>query len=178
MKMLLFSRQAGELRAAEPARAPSAVPLTPIAALHLFVLAAFAFSQPMYDILGARTDYLFDLDVGAAVLIGIVGLVSLMIPFCLAAALWVAARCAPRAYTGMYAVAVYLLLILMAAQPLTKFFLFPPPMMIGMSLAAAAAAAYAYFRFSPIRSVVTAASPAILIFPAIFLFRPPVSDLL
>ncbi len=145
-------------------------------ALHVFVLASFAITEPIYSLLGERTIYLADLGVGLRTILWLTAGLSVLLPGILAAGHWGLSRLMPRAASGLNAVVIFLLLALVALPALKRAVLLPGWMLIGLSLAAAAGAAYAYFAFKPVRSIVTVCTPAILVFPTVLLMRLPLGE--
>ena len=147
-----------------------------IKSLHLFVLSTFAISQPIFDRLGERPMFLTDSNVGTplAVLL-LTATMSLLIPAVIPVAWWYTGRLVPRAREPLYAICVYLLLLLIAL-PIAKRVevILPDWLTIGLGLAGAGLATCAYFAFGRLRSVVTAASAGIVIFPVLFLSHSPI----
>src|SRR5206468_3900038 len=86
----------------------------PIAVLHLMVLAGFAVSQPLYDLVGRHPTYLIDMEVGLPAILWLVALVSFAAPAAWLAILWAAGRLLPRARSALYAVSAYAILALLA----------------------------------------------------------------
>jgi hypothetical protein len=146
--------------------------------LHLFVLATFAVTQPVYDRLGERPQFLLDSNVGRPAVLLLTATMSLVIPSLFPIAVWCAGRLVPRARVPVFAIALYLLLVLIAL-PIAKLvqYISPDWLTIGLGLFGAGLATWGYFAFGHLRSVVTAASPGILVFPVLFLFHSPVSTL-
>ena len=176
--MLSFRQPSDQSTAALPQRKPSPAQTVFIESLHLFVLATFGITQPVYDRLGERPMFLSDSNVGRPAILLLTATLSLLIPGLVPLALWCVGRLAPRARAPLYAIVVYLLLSLIAL-PLAKRaeWLFPDWLTIGLGLAGAGVATWGYFTFRHLRSVVTAAAAGIVVFPAIFLFHSPVSTL-
>lgn len=150
-----------------------------IESLHLFVLATFAITQPVYDRVGVRPMFLIDSNVGtpAAILI-LAAIMSLLVPALVPIALWCIGKVAPRARGPLHAVAVYLFLLLIAL-PIAKRVegYCPDWLTIGLGLGGAGGATWAYFAFRRLRSVVTMATAGIVVFPILFLFQSPVAAL-
>ena len=149
-----------------------------IESLHLFVLATFSVTQPIYDRLGERPMFLVDSNVEPPAILMLTATMSLLIPALIPAALWCAGRLMPCARAPLHTVAVYLLLLLIAL-PIAKLVetFSPDWLTIGLALGGAGVATCGYFAFRRLRSVVTAAATGIVVFPAIFLFHSPISTL-
>ncbi|MBS0267190.1 MAG: hypothetical protein JSS02_35020, partial [Planctomycetes bacterium] len=144
--------------------------------LHLFVLSGFAIAQPIYDRLGERSAYLVDLQVEAQTIVWLAVLFSLVIPGVLALILAATSRVAPRARDSVMAVMCLVLLTLGAAPLVKRVTPFLPALFqLAVIIVAGVAATWAYFRFARVRMVVSVATPAVLIFPALFLLTTPVA---
>jgi hypothetical protein len=149
--------------------------------LHLFVLTGFAIAQPVYDRLGDRSAYLVDMRVEASAIVLLALLFSVIVPAIPALILKLTSRLFPRAVESVVAVLCFILFT-MITGPLIKRMIFLPVIallpnwaQVILILAAGAATTWAYFRFSRMRLVVSVASPAIIVFPAIFLLASPVA---
>lgn len=120
--------------------------------------------------------FLSDSNVGMPAILLLMATMSLLIPALIPAGLWCAGRLVPRARDPLFAIAVYLLLLLMALPIAKRFESFMPDWLtIGLGLGGAGVATWAYFTFRRLQSVVTAASAGILVFPLLFLFHSPIS---
>ena len=158
-------------------RAPSVVPL-PVAALHLGALSALAVAQPLFDLLSKNPDFL-----AARAMIGwevvVLGLVLVLLPPLLAVGVEAVAGLASRALRAvLHLFFVALFVALIAVQVLKH--IAPGAGSVVLLAAAgvlALAAVAGYARADGLRSFVTVLSPAPVVFLAIFLFSPPVSDL-
>ncbi len=163
----------------QPAAAPHSVqePGRFLAYLHLAVLTGFALAQPLYDRLGDRPAYVADMRVGFWALAVLAILLSLVVPLLLAGVIGGVGRLAPVARAPLFSTAIYALFAL-TLLPMAKRCdsYLPPWLVISLALAGAGGATWAYFAFRRIRSVVTAASPAIVVFPALFLFYSPLAN--
>src|SRR5436190_18262485 len=150
-----------------------------IESLHLFVLATFAITQPIYDRVGERPVFLIDSNVGtpAGILI-LAAITSLLVPALEPVALWCIGKLAPRSRGPLHAVAVYLFLLLIALPIAKRIESYCPDWLtIALGLGLAGGATWAYFTFRRLRSVVTVATAGIVVFPILFLFQSPVAAL-
>jgi Sulfatase len=134
------------------------------AALHLAVLSSFAFAQPLFDLLG-RTPEFFAVRGATPTEIVVFALALVLVPPLVLVAV--------EAASGPARGAVHLGLVgglvgLVALQASGR---------IVVAVLIGAAAAVAYARLAPARALVTALSPAPLVFLALFLFWSPASDL-
>lgn len=174
-----FRRPKGDSTPARALNESRQAPTIFIESVHLFVLATFAVTQPIYDRLGQRPMFLADSNVGTSAILLLTATLSLLIPAVIPAALCCVGWLSPRARAPLYAVALYFLLLLLAlpiAKQVEEDYL-PDWMTIGLGLCGAGGAAWAYFAFRQLRSVVTVAATGSVVFPVLFLFHSPVSSL-
>jgi hypothetical protein len=144
-------------------------------AAHLFVLTAFAVAQPVYDRVGDRPAYLADMGVSAAAIVLLALTFSFLLPSLLAAIVWGVGRFSTRIGESLYAVIVCLLCTVTAAPLINRVDWLAAWISIGLTISVGTAATWVYLRFRPARLVVTVASPAIVVFPALFLLASPVA---
>ena len=147
-------------------------------ALHVFVLTSFAVAQPVYDRLAHNGVLLEDLDIGLAPLLLVIVAVSVLVPasIVLVEALVEQVR---RNARERWHQGVILLAGTAIVLPLVGRLAFLPGLVsVAIAIATGLVAAYAYPRFAPLRWLLTAASPAIVVFPAALLFYSPASDAL
>ena len=143
--------------------------------LHLVVLTTFAATQPIYDRLGERPAFLADSGVGFPAILLLVFMLSVAVPAIVAGGFWGVGRWLPRTAEALFPIVVYLLLTVIAL-PVVKYLEGRLAWLtIGLALASAGAVTCAYFASRHIRSIVTVASPAVVIFPALFLCYSPVA---
>ncbi|MBI4772743.1 MAG: sulfatase-like hydrolase/transferase [Deltaproteobacteria bacterium] len=146
--------------------------------LHLFTLSAFAVAQPIFDLLGRQAEFFvarrsepIDIMILAAVLSLAVPLVPVVIEIAVGLV-----NSKARKACHLFFVGVLVALIILPALKRANFFA------IGPLLTAAAVAglvfAFAYVRFRAARMFVSVLAPAVIIFPALFLFHSPVNRLL
>ncbi len=142
--------------------------------LHVFVLSSFAVAQPVYDLLGKHAAYFVahgsrPLDVVALVLV-----LSLVLPAILAGGLLLS-----RALGAMFYLAACALLqiVLVAAIVLPATRTSGPVVATLVPLGCGLLFALAYRKLRAIPLFLTLVAPAILIFPALFVFATPVSKI-
>ena len=139
--------------------------------LGIFVLSAFAFAQPLYDVT-ARDPQLF-LERGTSPALLLVATLAVLLgpPALLSLGTWMAGRVSGRAGRGVAAVSSVLLLGAIVLPPVARWLsIFP-----AASLAVSATAALlwgAVRRRSPARQFVRLLTPALVVFPAVFLVAP------
>ncbi|MBI3860897.1 MAG: sulfatase-like hydrolase/transferase [Planctomycetia bacterium] len=167
--MTAFPFKRREVRGAEaPPRAAAAPRITFLECVHLFVLATFAITQPLYDRLGESPAFLEDSGFSLSGVLLLMALVSVGIPLIPPLLAWGLGRIAPSARDAVQVIVVF---VLLAIVMLPVFKRLPEGMMpawgvIGGSLTAAALATAAYFSVRQVRSIVTVAAVGIVAFPA------------
>lgn len=130
---------------------------------------SFAVAQPIYDRLVDRTAFLIDLDLGYGALVGVVVILSLVLPACFVLMEWLVRICGKSAYSVFHLGVMFLLFVLLGL-PLVKLFSFlPAPVVCCLAIVAGVVATWSYARFSQIRNVITWAALGIAVFPAMFL---------
>lgn len=147
-------------------------------ALHLFVLSSFAVAHPIYDRLGERGAFLVDRGTRPGAVFLLVGLVSLALPAALALLELAARRVGRRLPEALHAILVFTLMGLTALPACKRLTFLPGPFMVAAALLAAVVGCWIYFHFARARMLVTAASPGILVFPAVLLLHSSVTGVL
>jgi hypothetical protein len=143
--------------------------------LHIYILWAFAVSQPLLDIVSGNAELLVARHINAgdiAILLVVLCLVAptiLLLPGLLIAYF-------SRRTSAIYFLLLAGLLVSLTAQQLLKKTLGPHgPFLVPCALILGAAFTVLYYRYAPVRSFCSYLSPAILVFPLVFLFNPDVS---
>ncbi|MGQ0634957.1 MAG: sulfatase-like hydrolase/transferase [Planctomycetaceae bacterium] len=140
-----------------------------IDALHVFVLTGFAVAQPLYDRLAERPAVLVDMGVSRLTVVLFVLALSFALP-CLIVLAETAACCVSRRmYEAVHSVVIFMLSVLMALPVVKMAGLSWSVLEVLAALAVAGAATWAYFQKRFLRTIVSAAIPGIVIFPAVFL---------
>ncbi len=145
-------------------------------ALHVLVLFSFAVAQPLYDLLGRHPQFFVSrgsesVDVALFVLA-----VSLGLP-AVAIALLALARLAGRRAEQVCLLAIVTVLVACTALPTLNRLGTPAPLALGAATSIGVAAAAAYGRLGFARSLATALSPAVVVFPALFVLWTPIFKL-
>ncbi len=140
-------------------------------ALHVFVLFNFAVAQPVYDRLSERASLFVDQAIGLPVAYTLVAIVSAGLPAAIVLLERLAGCCSRRCYETLHCVAVALFLFVLALPVCKQISPLYGSGMISCAAIGSALGTRLYFRFRPIRSVVTLASLGIVIFPVIFLLQ-------
>ena len=147
-------------------------------ALHLFVLSAFAVAQPLFDLLARHPAFLVTHRVDALDLVLLALALVLLVPACLAAVTWGLGRAFPDAAEAIHRSVLALLVAAIALPPLVRLEAVPALLLVAAALCLGAIAAVAYARSAGLRTFLTVLSPALALFPLLFLLRPPVSELI
>lgn len=137
------------------------------ASLHVFVLSAFALAQPLYDLL-ARGPEFFLLRRSGAVDVSLTVLAfSLVLPGLLLAAEAAAGLLAPAARRMAHGLLVAGLAGLVVLPALGSAGMAAVPLALGVGTLFA----IAYARLAPVRLFLTVLTPAVVVFPALFVYR-------
>lgn len=140
--------------------------------LHVFVLSAFALAQPLYDVIRRNAEFFVAHEADRLDLVLLTLALSLAVPGVVAAAIWIAARVHPRAGTAAMLAAVAGFSALLALQALRAMRAFADAnneISFGVAAVVGAGAAWLYHRFAGLRQTLTVLSPAIVLFPVLFL---------
>jgi hypothetical protein len=146
-------------------------------ALHIAALSGFAVAQPLYDVLSRNPEFFtahqsrpLDIIALAIILSGIFPLLGIAIE-CIA---WLfSGQVRKRVHVALAAC----LFILIVSPVLNRVSGIPTALTAIGAVALGITAAFLYYRFSPVRLFVTVLSPAIVVFPALFLLYSPVSKI-
>lgn len=146
-------------------------------ALHVATLCAFAIGQPVFDLLARHGEFLVAHSVGLAELWILAITLGLGLPLGVAGVGWLAGRISAPLGTGVHlalvggcAAAIALPLVGRAAR-------LPDTAVAAAAVLAGLATAAFYGRSLSARRFVTALSPALLLFPALFLLSAPAAGL-
>ncbi len=147
----------------------------PRRALHVLVLASFALAQPVYDRLSRNAVLLEDLDIGLPSLLLVIITLSLLVPACIIVLEALFELRSKALGERVHCATVLVATVAVSLQVVGRLALLPGLVGGAIALGAGVAASYAYSRYAPVQWLFTAASPAIIIFPAALLFRSPVA---
>jgi sulfatase-like protein len=146
--------------------------------VHLVVLWSLAVAQPLFDVLSQGASFFAARGSSRAeILLFVLGLVLVPALTLAVGELLVWIVLGRRVRLLVHGSLVALLLALIAIQLLQRTALSSTDALVGISAALGVAGAIAYFQFPAARSVVTALSPAPVLFAALFLLHSPVSTL-
>lgn len=143
-------------------------------ALHIVVLAAFAFAQPVYDLLGRNAEFLVAHDSTRRDILLLVGLLSVAVP----AAIALPGLLMARSGRWFHRLAVLVLSMLVLLPVVNRWSGLRGGVALAIGLSLAAAFTLVYERRAPVRAFVTLLSPTVVLFPLLFLFATPVSRLM
>ncbi len=157
---------------------PAATTSFGIRALHLLGLSAFAFAQPVFDLLGKQATFFVAHDTGPSQIVLFTMLLLVVPPALLIAAEGLVFLVSRPAGWAVHLGIVGLLVGLIVAPPLADGIGFGLIVaIVVLLLRVGAGAAYAYGRFAGIRSFATVLAGAPFVFGALFLFASPVNEL-
>jgi hypothetical protein len=147
-----------------------------VKALHLGALWAFAFVQPLFDVLGRQAQFFVARGNTAADIVVFALVFTLLPPALLAAVVWVAGRIRPALEESLQAVLVGLLVAAIVLPPLGHV-LGGSGLAVAVALLIGAGASALYVRVAVARTFLSVLSPAPLLFLLLFLVVSPVSEL-
>lgn len=151
---------------------------TIIDSLHIATLSAFALAQPLFDLLGRNPEFftvrhIAPVDIIALALMLSLGPGILYLPLALAAE-----RLMPRGYRYLHLVAVAALTFLIVLPAMHQGLGLGPWLSIAIGLSIALTGMLAYRRYAAGRRFLSLLTPAVLLFPGLFLLHSPVNHLL
>jgi hypothetical protein len=148
-------------------------------AAHVFVLAGFAFAQPLYDLFARQLEFFVSHGAGLPEILLMTLLLSLVIPGCILAVIALTGRVLGKgaARALLYGVIVSLLAVILLPI-LHRLLAQPGVFLVACSLALGVAGTFVYARTQVGSLFCSALSPAALLFPLLFLFGSPVADLI
>ena len=146
--------------------------------LHVFALFGFAVAQPLFDLLSRNADFLVAHKLRPFDLLVLVCMVSLLFPALLVLVELFGSCLHRRAGEYVHALIVGALVGAIALHTSSKLFAGPGIVLLLGSVAVSAVVGWASCRVPLFQSFLTFLSPAIVLFPALFLLRPPVSGLI
>jgi len=145
--------------------------------LHLFVLAGFAFAQPLYEVLGRNPEFFSVHRAEPIQIVSIILILSAGIGLFLALTEFATQIFGNKLRRIVHNVQVFLLIALIVAAPAKWWMVYSDLIAGAFVMTVALISTVAYARLNFIRLFMTALSPAILIFPLLFVFNTPVMGL-
>ena len=152
--------------------------LSPPRSLHIFALFGFAVAQPLFDLLSRNADFLVAHRFRPLDLLVLTGILCLAFPGLLAVVEILASFLHRRVGEFAHALTTSLLVTVIALQAFKTLFGGPGLALIVGALLVGLPVGWASCRVPPVGSFLNFLWPSIVVFPALFLLRPPVSDLL
>ena len=144
-------------------------------ALHIFVLCGFAIAQPLLDLMGRTAEFFVVRRSQPIDVLLLVLLVCVLLPALLVLVEAAAGRVGPRVRKAVHGVIVAGLVAAIALPALKRLDGIPGVYLVAGATLLGVALSVTYLRFTSLRFYLTVLSPAVLIFPGLFLFYSPVS---
>lgn len=139
-----------------------------MAGLHLAVLVQLAVSQPIFDLLVRHPAFLVAHRARPLDLLIFIVVVAALVPAVPVLATTLLARWSPRAAAELHLATLAVLTAVVALPPIKKIAALPSTGHAALAAIAGLAAALLYRRYAGVRSVLSALTPALVIFPAVF----------
>jgi hypothetical protein len=143
--------------------------------LHIFVLCGFAIAQPLFNLLGRNAEFFVVRRSQPVDVILLILILCVLFPALLAAAEAAAGLLGQRVREGIHGVLVAFLVAGVALQVLKRVSDTSGAYLVAGAALLGLAFSVGYLRFLPFRFYLTVLSPAVLLFPGLFLFHSPVS---
>lgn len=146
-------------------------------ALHIFSLFGFAVAQPLFDQLSRHPEVLVSWHLKPLDIVLLICLLSVVLPLSIIAFKAVSKVLGKFVHSVTFTLIISGLLFLLLLQIFKQLFALPDLILIVFSAIAAAALTVVYFTFKEARLFVTLLSPAIIVFPLLFLFNPSIQKI-
>ncbi len=143
--------------------------------LHIFVLFSFALAQPLFDLLSRNAEFFVAHHSQPVDIILLILILCFLLPAIVVLIEVVSGLFGRRARKAVHGFMVAGLVAVIALPALKKISLFPGTAILVVAVILGVTATIAYMRFYPVRTFLTVLSPAVLLFPGLFLFNSPVS---
>lgn len=141
--------------------------------LHVFGMASLVVAEPVLNRLGERPAFLVDLGTRPSAILLFACVVSLALPTAILAVEGMISRyCGRRAQDAWHAIAIYALLALWALPIVKRLTFLPSMMVVGLAFLVAGGSAWGYFKYTPVRALVSMCATSIFVVPALFLLSP------
>ena len=145
--------------------------------LHAAVLWNFAFVQPLFDLLSQHAEFFVARGFQALDIFLFVLVLCLVPPVCIAISELIASLLGSAAQRGLHGTVMSGLAALIVLPLLARVEDVPGMLLLGGAFALGVAFVLLLFRFHAVRMFLTALSPALLVFPGLFLVYSPVSKI-
>jgi arylsulfatase A-like enzyme len=149
-----------------------------ITSLHLSTLFGFALAQPLFDLLSRNAEFLVARRVEPVDLVALAIVLCVVAPLCVLFVECGVSFASSRAQRAVHLAAVAALVAATILPALKHFSGVPGSVLVSAAAVLGAVAAASYARFQLVRLFIMTLSPAPAIFLGLFLFRPPVINLL
>lgn len=149
-----------------------------VESLHVWVVASFAVAQPLYDLLGKQAEFFVFQNAGRAEILGLVVVLSGLVPLALIAGVRLAGLAGPRTERGVHYTVMAAGVALIVAPALRPIEAVPGVALVYAALVLGAGVAVLYARFAAVRLFFTLLAPAVVVFPVAFVAASPVTPLL
>ncbi len=146
-------------------------------ALHIFSLFSLAVAQPLYEQLSRHPEVLVSWHLKPLDIFLLICLLSILLPLLLFAVKAISRIFGRLTQKATYAMIIFGLLFLLLLQICKKLFELPDVYLIVIAAVASAVFTTLYFIFKETRLFVTLLSPAIILFPLLFLFNPSIQKI-
>ncbi len=146
--------------------------------LHVMVLAGLAVAQPIYDLLARHSGFFVVRRCQPTDILILAGMLSFLLPAVVAGAPAILRRLHHKTGILCHRLTVAVLVAALVLQALKRLPGLPGWPAVGLAAAVGIAAAAIYHRLAAARLFLSLLSPAIVVFPAIFLLHPSVSKIL
>lgn len=153
-------------------------PSFPMSALHLTALFSMTLSQPLFNLISRNTEFLVARQSEPIDIVALIVLLSVMVPLVFIGIAGLAQLINQKLRIWALFLFVSSLVTALALQAINPVFSNPGYVIIAGAGLIGIVAATAYFRYPAIRLFLTILSPAILIFPILFIFNSPVRTLI
>lgn len=146
--------------------------------IHILVFTSFAISQPLFDLISKNADFLTAHHVTAGD-VAILTLALFLAPalVLILTELGASALLGSRARNVLHLLLVTILVALVVAPLLKRFFDRPASLIVSAALVVGVLFTACYHRFAVIRTLATLSAVAVIVFPVSFLFFSPVSQI-
>ena len=144
-------------------------------ALHIFVLCGFAIAQPLLDLMGRTAEFFVVRRSQPIDIVLLVLLVCVLLPALVVLVEAAAGLLGRRMRKVVHGIVVACLVAAIALQALKRVDGIPGVYLVAGAALLGVALTVSYLRLASLRFYLTVLSPAVLIFPGLFLFYSPVS---
>jgi hypothetical protein len=142
--------------------------------LHIFVLTGFALAQPLLDLLSRDAEFFVARHSEPVDVVSLLLVICLIVPLILVMAEWLIGLLGKEKYKAFHLLLIVLLAGLVIIPLCKKAGALPGFIQMALSVLAGIIFVLAYVKVQYVRTFLTMLSPAILVFPCLFLFQSPI----